>query len=76
MKQNLNGFLCDTDTARLIATGPTRSSLYRTNRGHFFCVKEDAFTVTFKLLTEGVAMDLYGSMSDRKLDFDDAFDDE
>jgi hypothetical protein len=76
MKQNINGFLCDTDTARLVATGRMGVSLYRTNRGYFFCVEEHAFTITFQSLTKGGAMDLYESMSDRKLDFEEAFDDE
>ncbi len=54
------------------------TELYRTVLGHFFVTESDGMGFVYlptKLLRKGEAMDLYKLLPDKRLDFDDAFED-
>jgi hypothetical protein len=54
------------------------TELYRTILGHFFVTETDGigiWSLPTKLLRKTEAMDLYESLPDKRLDFDDAFED-
>ncbi len=55
------------------------TELYRTVLGRFFVEESDGFGIvclpTKLLRSKGEAMDLYESLPDKRLDFDDAFED-
>jgi len=85
MRQTINGVLCDTATATLIAeaesgqreiggSGWNCKYLYRTILGHFFVLSEINFGLDITLLKREEAMDLFLSLPDQKLDFDEAFE--
>ncbi|MGO9451303.1 MAG: hypothetical protein ACLQDV_09725 [Candidatus Binataceae bacterium] len=86
MKTVIRGVLCDPDTATLIAkesNGATIENLaqlnavelYRTVSGRFFVQRTMGPQFSTELLSRTDAMALYGSMTDRRLDLDEAFAD-
>ncbi len=80
MKKSFNGKLCDTNTSTLIAalkssTDEVGIELYRTVRGVFFVFKYiKPHKEALQLLSKPEAMDLYESLPDQKLDYDETFD--
>ncbi len=86
MKTVIHEVICDPGIATLIATESNEAmietaaqlnstELYRTVTGRFFVERVTDREITIELTSRTAAMSLYGSLPDRRLDFDEAFAD-
>jgi len=86
LKTVIHGVLCDPSTATLIAKESNEATienlaqlnaveLYRTVSGRFFVQRSIGPQLSIELLSRTDAMALYGSLPDRRLNFDQAFAD-
>ncbi len=85
MRTTIDGTRCDTARGRIELPTPRQTliarhehlpELYRTILGRFFVREEaDGGFETAKLLRKTEAMQLYESLPDKRLEFDDAFED-